>query len=281
MAEIVNVTYKTADGTEWPLQMEKLVRIKSANFHNWIYEPETLARRYGVRVMRFGKTAAAYITTLYFGGSIEDRKTRIDDFHTAIEKDLRAGTPGRLTWLDWYIDCFIRTSSTYPDQKTDYTVNDVEVYVPYPFWIKPRTVSFERQEYDPDAYDWLDYPYDYAFDYSPEPAGEGQIVNDATGPAEFKLIYYGPIADPRATIAGIPRGVSVILEEDDYLTIDSRQKTVILQKANGDTINAFNYRDKGQSIFTPIPIGGSQILWPGTFGFDLTIYRERSEPAWS
>lgn len=281
MAEIVNVSYTASDGTVIPFQMDKLTRIKTANFHNWSYEPQILERRYGGRVIRFGKSAASYYTTLYFGGSTEGRKTRIDDFHTAIERDIRSTSAGRLTWGDWYIECFIRSSSTYPDEWNDYTVNEVEIYAPYPFWLNEQTQSFAVQEFDPESYEWLDYDYGFDYDYSPDPVGEGQVVIDAPGSSEFRLVFYGPVNMPTVTIAGIRRSVDVGLDEGEYLTIDSRKKTVIITRANGDTVNAFNYRSKEASIFTPIPSGTSSIVWSGKFGFDLTVYKERSEPAWT
>lgn len=280
MAEIVNVTYTASDGTIIPFQMQKLTRIKKANYHNWTFSPETIEKRYGVRVIRFGKSAAAYSTTLYFGGSVEDRKTRIDAFHTKIEHDIRSAQSGRLTWGDWYIDCFIRSSSTYPGDRADYTVNEVEIYAPYPFWIKPKDYSFYKREIDPSSYTFLDYPIGYEYDYTPDPAGEGTIVNDSPGAAEFKLIIYGPIVSPSVTIAGIPRRVFTGVSEGEYLTIDSRAKTIILQRQT-DAINVFGLRDKGVQIFEPIPDGGSEVIWSGDFGFDLTLYRERSEPAWT
>lgn len=280
MYNLIPVTYTDSTGDVWDLQISD-VFIRSANFHNWEFDAEAIDRRNGVRVSRFRRDAASYEAVLYFGGSTFSRRLRIDRFHSAIERDVRMLTPGRLTWRDWYLDCFITASSTYPEQGTNYTANEINVYAPYPFWIKPQTVSFEPQEFDPSTYEWLDYQYGYEHDYTPEPSGVGQIVVDAPGASEFQLVIFGPVSTPAVTIGGIRRAADVVIDDGDYLTIDSRTKTVIISKENGDKINAFNYRSKEQSIFTPIPSGGAAIIWSGTFGFDLTVFRERSEPAWT
>lgn len=280
MAEIIDVTYTASDSTVFHLQAEKLTRIKTANFHNWTYEPETMDRRFGGRVIGWKKFPAAYQTQLYFGGAIEDRKELIDRFHTKIERDIRALKPGRVQWLNWYIDCYIRSSSTYPDD-SGYTVNDIEIYVPHPFWIKARDYSFARQERDPASEEWLDYPIGYEYDYTPEPVGTGTIVNESPGGADFKIVFYGPVVAPEVIIDGIRRAVDVVADEGDNVVIDSRDRTVILNRENGDKMNAFGYRSKDQPIFTEIPEGPSQLSWSGTFAFDLTIYEERSEPSWT
>ena len=48
--------------------------------------------------------------------------------------------------------------------------------------------------------------------------------------------------------------------------------------AGGQKINAFDLRNKEESVFEQIPPGKLALDWSGTFGFDLTLYEERSEP---
>lgn len=282
MAEIIQVTYRAADGTVWPLQMDKLIRIKTANFHNWTFNPETMMRKFGVRVLYFGKEAAAYQTSVYFGGAIAGRKTRIDSFHTEIERDVRNTTPGRLTWGSWYVNCFIRSSSTYPDPQSGYTVNDIEIYVPYPFWISPRTYNFYPETGEETQSTWLDYEYGYEYDYTPRSAGSGEIRNTAPGSARFKMVFYGPAINPYVYIGQTRYMVNISLAEGELLEIDSMNQTVTKILQGGERINAFNNREKGDtSIFEPIPVGRSSVIWPASVGLELTVYQERSEPAWS
>lgn len=282
MAEIVNVTYTASDGTVWPFQMERLIRIKTANFHNWTYTPDTLKRRFGVRVLRFGKAPAAYKTKLYFGGAVEDRKAWIDNFHTECERDIRKNSVGRLTWGKYYIECFIRASSTFPEERSGYTANEVEVYAPYPFWIEPAIYNFYKSEGEEGQSEWLDYEYGYNYDYSPRGAGAGYVMNNAPGDANFRITFYGPALNPYVYIGETRYAMNLTLSDNEYLVIDSTQKTVILHMAGGTEVNAFNDRVKDDtSIFTPIPIGHQNVIWPGTFGMEILVYQERSEPAWT
>ena len=70
------------------------------------------------------------------------------------------------------------------------------------------------------------------------------------------------------------------LESGEYIVIDSAANTVIKYRTNGTTKDLFNDRGKLQSVFTPIPGGRITINWSGMFGFDITIYAERTEPRW-
>ena len=70
------------------------------------------------------------------------------------------------------------------------------------------------------------------------------------------------------------------LGSNDYLQIDSRNNKVIKYLSNGTRQDMYNYRAKQQSIFEPITPGNITVMWPGTYGFDLTLFCERSEPKW-
>ena len=50
---------------------------------------------------------------------------------------------------------------------------------------------------------------------------------------------------------------------------------------NGTMQNIFEKRAKDKSIFEPIPSGSLAVNWNGEFGFDFTVFKERSVPKWS
>ena len=95
---------------------------------------------------------------------------------------------------------------------------------------------------------------------------------------------------------GVIRGYSVILDDDKYdkstvhATIelkvtpqrdcgfDDIAKTIMMYNTDGTNTNLFNFRNKTNSIFRKIPAGNLEISWDSSYGVDLTIYRERSEP---
>ena len=92
------------------------------------------------------------------------------------------------------------------------------------------------------------------------------------------MTIFGEVGNPRVSVNGHPYQVNVDLAANEYLIIDSRKNTVTKYLANGTTLNVFDKRNKAQSVFEPIPGGTLRLTWPGTFGFDLTLYEERSEP---
>ena len=62
---------------------------------------------------------------------------------------------------------------------------------------------------------------------------------------------------------------------------DENGEPVIKVLDNGQQVNIFDLRDKTNSVFEPIPGGNINLIWSGAFGFDLTLYQERSEPRWT
>lgn len=292
----VNVAYTSSKGVTFEFQMEK-IRIRTANFHEWKYSPDVLERRFGERVLRFNKEAIAYSALLYLQGTQQYRREKLMEMHTAFERDIRSNLPGRLTWGTNYIDCFIVSSSTYPDECEYYTANEIEIYCPDPFWIEPAEYEFiksyegnalvgsaivgESQIGNRDTSGFLDYPYDYAYDYAAKGPGSQIVSNDSPSATPFRMVIYGPVANPYFYIAGKYYGVTTLVDEGEYLTIDSRNKTVIRTKIDGTKVNEFNNRSKQTSIFDPVPEGNVKVIWPATFGMTLTLLKERSEPVWS
>ena len=92
------------------------------------------------------------------------------------------------------------------------------------------------------------------------------------------MTIFGPVVNPMVTINGYSYVFYMTIAEGEYLVIDSRAKTVTLYGAGGVQTNAFDNRNKAESVFEQIPGGNLQVVWDATFGFNLTIYHERSEP---
>ena len=94
------------------------------------------------------------------------------------------------------------------------------------------------------------------------------------------MIIFGPCIDPRITINGHVYQVFDTVEKGEYITINSINMTIIKNRNNGTTANLWDYQAKEESVFSPIPGNVISVNWSGTFGFDLTLFEERSEPAW-
>ena len=106
------------------------------------------------------------------------------------------------------------------------------------------------------------YPYRYANGLT-----SNYIINPHYTEANFEMIIYGPVINPQVTAGTNTYLVNIVLEEGEYLQINSRDRTIVKVLRNGERANAYHYRQKGQ--------------WTGKFNFDLTVYEERSEPKWN
>lgn len=271
----VNLKYVASSGNVYNLKGDG-IRTKKANYHAWKWESEGTALQYGQRVANFSRKPQQYSTKLILNGSYIERKSLLESLHDDFEQDVRNQTPGRVIWGDYYIDCYVTESSTFPDDNNLWTDNDIIFYCPYPFWIKEETKSFFPQE-APAGQTFLDYPFGYDYDYFYGTPGIARWITDFPFSSQFKLTFYGAVVNPRVLINNHPYQVNITLTADEYVVIDSRKNTVEKFSA-GQIINVFDDRNKAQSVFQPIPPGTLKFNWTGGFGFDLTLFEERSEP---
>ena len=74
------------------------------------------------------------------------------------------------------------------------------------------------------------------------------------------------------------------VEDGQVLIIDSRSTQPwnrrVYLVAGQTVINVFDYRDPAGSILKKIPPGDIAIGYARTYGIELTVYKERSEPEW-
>lgn len=136
---------------------------------------------------------------------------------------------------------------------------------------------------DSDLY--LDYPHNYPHDYS-KIAAASSVESSVFIPSDVHLVIFGPATNPYILVGGNKYQVNVTVPSGGYVTIDGREKTIVLTLADGTGQNAFSYgvRGGGQGggtyIFEPIPPGTQEVTYSGTFGFNLGWYEEEGEPPW-
>ena len=200
---------------------------------------------------------------------------------TLSEKDVCDMNPGRIIINGCYMRGYI-----YESKKTKYYYNKrflqstLKFVSDEPQWVTESTKAFHPAGSDT-GYPHLDYPYDYDYDYAPDIISVGHINLDHYAPCKYLLKIYGPAINPAVTIGGIVRQVYTTLEAGQYLLIDSRDKTVKRVLNDGSVLNEFDNRRRGtKSIFEPITPGMNGVTWNNAFGFDLTLFIERSEPEW-
>lgn len=272
----VLLKYVSSTGHEYNLKTDG-IKTKTANYHTWSWGVEGTTLQLGTRVAGFKRDSLTYTTRLIFTGTYWQNKELVEALHEDFEVDVRTKSPGRIIWGDYYIDCFITSSSTEPSENNFYPVNDIEIYCPHPFWIKEEKRSFYGAV-APIGQTYLDYPYDYDYDYNFGSPGNSVWEVDFPFSAEFKMTIFGPVSNPRITVNSYPYQINDTLDSDEYVTIDSRNNTVMKTLGTGVAVSIFDLRDKQYSVFEPMPGGSMTFNWSGAFGFDLTLFEERSEP---
>lgn len=270
--------YESHNGQVFDLKAAD-IRARSANFHDYQWTPQTKQLQYGDRVYRFDKEALYYTVLLDIRGGIEHRKETLNALHAAFDDDIFAMQPGKIIHGEYYIHCYMNFSSTYA--MDPFTNNEINVYCPYPFWIREHTYEFETRE-EQTEYSYLDYDYDFEYDFLSDLTDQAVVSNPGSGGADYEVTFFGPAVNPYIVADGNIIGVNAILTDGEYAVINSRDHAVYSVGISGRQTNLFNQRIKSNaSIFDRISPGNHSVVWPGTYGFNLTIYEERSEPKWS
>lgn len=201
------------------------------------------------------------------------------------EVDVINGIPGKLYINDWYLPCFI-FKSTKTGWETDRLIMDeVKLVCDQVLWIYEDKVEISELTEDEEDNEGKIYPYQYSFRYDKSVAVE-KISSKHYAESDFRLVAYGPTAEVSVKIAGHTYKVSHVVEDGDYMVIDSRKsqplgEQIYIVKANGETENVFNDRDTNGEIFKRIPPGNVSVSYNREYAIELTVFRERSEPEWS
>lgn len=278
------IRYVASSGNEYNLKADG-IKIKEANFHTYGWSFDSTEQTFGVIINKLRRGAASYAATLYFHGSYDRRRTLIEALHVDFERDILNLTPGRLYWAGDYIECYIVSSSTHPDDYNVATLNEVEIFAPYPFWIEEANFSIypttEAVVRDTDL-GYEDGGYQYPYSYAKSTTAK-TIVNDHYAPCNFRLTAYGPATSLRVSIAGHLYRVDYPIPAGGYMVIDSRasqpaDRRAYVVDSTGRAINVFDWRDPSQSLFAKFPAGDLVVDYSREYGIDLTIYKERSEP---
>ena len=194
------------------------------------------------------------------------------------EKDVLTKQYGKIIIDDYYLNCYITGS-----HKTNYLRNkgyielSVTLKTDLPFWIKETTSIFNTQSGSISEY--LDYTYDYTYDFMSE-LNNAIINNTNIVASNFRMIIYGFVINPQIYIDGHEYSINITISTGEYLTIDSRKKTIILTRYNGEQVNCFNKRNKQSYIFEKIKPGTNIVTSSSALKADITLIEERSEPKW-
>lgn len=140
---MVNLRYYSEIQNEWfYFQATRFVKTRSANFHEYSWNPDVFQFDYGAQVKTFLKDPITYSATLDVRGSADQKRVWLEKFHFACDTDIVSKTPGKLYWGDMYIECYIISTSTEPNEGNVTANNEIGIYCPYPSWIYEWTYGF-------------------------------------------------------------------------------------------------------------------------------------------
>lgn len=218
-------------------------------------------REYAVNVSIAGKNAAEMANELY----------------NIINYDVATKQPGTLYVGDWYLKGYFISSN-----KTLVAIDGVirmslQFVTDMPLWIQ-RDKHIYRPASDTSG-EGHDYPYDYPYSYISK-ASSKALINKAAIEQDMEIVFYGPYKNPSVNIGGFVYGANMELLEGEYLTINTREKTVIRTNAIGHTKNYFSKRMKTANYPFEKVRPGYNFINTTVPNFDIIVLLERSEPEW-
>lgn len=274
------VKYISAQNETFVLNKGYDCSIKSCEAYEskWIYESVKL--QYGLNITSFGKEPIVLPIVLKYQGTRQNVDTNLENFFRACEADIINMTPGQLWIGDQYLNGYFIQRSTVNVSEYYGREQTLSFLSPYGFWLHQEKRSFFSQAEDSSASAGLDYDYDYNYDYATEAGSGVQWYIDHFASSDFEMVIYGPAVNPLININTHAYQIFDTLEPGEYAVINSENNTVVKHRTNGTQKNIFDLRSKEESIFEPIPGGENIFNWNGSFGFDITLFLERSEPKW-
>ena len=197
-----------------------------------------------------------------------------------MEKDVLAMQHGRITIGDYYLKCFVTGSkkTEYLKSKKLMTVT-LTVQTDFPAWIKETKTSFNYGSSAALEGTDMDFNNDFPMDYTSNLLGQS-LENTGFAESNFVIDIYGACTNPKIIIGGHDYEVTTEIEANEYLTINSVDKTIILTKSDGSKENCFNLRNRNSYIFEKIASGSNTVSSNSGFKFDVTLLEERGEPKW-
>lgn len=236
-------------------------------------------KQYGLEINQFEKDPISLPLVFRFRGSLKEIKKNLDLFFQECEKDILLRKAGTLWINDWSIRGYFIERETIPSEEFYGNEMSAIFLAPYPFWTKTIEKEFSKQStIEGDI--GLDFDFDFAFDFAADETGRASWNVDHYTKSHFKMKIYGPVDKPKILVNDYPYQIHTTLKAGEYLTIDSRDNTVIKYLYDGKIEDIYNSRDFEYSVFEKMPSGLLNIIWSGEFGFELALFLERSEPKW-
>lgn len=271
---MLDIKYKSNAGTVIPLNSGVYVGKPNDLFsREWDY-------KIGYRALVTASRGAREVSFKAFFANM----AQADAFRRCADTDMQKGTPGTIYVNDWFQRCFV-VASEVDGIGGDSFAAKLTLVLLDGVWRRGTTTAFVSVEGSAD-YEFLDLPHDLPYDLGVTPP-QRYAINPGYFGSPAKFVVYGPAVNPSVRLAGNLYQVDVTVPEGGYMDIDPLRRTVTVVAADGTAMDAFSKAHRGggvgsgEYIFERVPVGTSEISWDNSFGFDLTLYEEEGEPAWS
>lgn len=230
------------------------------------------------RIVGFSRTSANKKLPVQIALEDADAANQLKDYiYETCEKDVLAMQYGRIVLGDYYMKGYMTASA-----KTEYSNRKAALITmtfdtDRPFWIRETEHVFG---YGGTEGSNLDFNNDFSYDYTSNILGT-QLINPNFIESNFRMTIFGPAENPAVVIGGHVYSVSASVAANEFLTIDSIEKTVMLTKQTAEVVNCFNLRNRESYVFEKIPAGVSNVSLSSDFKLKITLLEERSEPRWT
>lgn len=212
----------------------------------------------------------------------EDKADEIKNkFYEHFDVDVLSEEPGYFKIGDYKYYCYLTKS-----KKTNYLIDkrylelSVEVTTDIAEWINEKTLNLIMYSDKKSHSREKKYTYSYPYIYSNQ-KGVVQVNNDSFISCDFILRIYGPCSNPFVKIGQVIYQVNSTLTNDEYLEINTKERTIFAYSKYGEKRDLFHFRGKERSnFFEKFPSGTSTVAWNGMFKAELIIYETRGEPKW-
>lgn len=274
----INSAGKEMDLSSYPIR----IRQKSAGLYAYEWDVDATDLGNGSRINAFERKAKTYAMTIDFSGTRSDRAKLLQEFFELTDYDVVQKSPGKLYVGNQFIEGYVIASDAVWYENRYRTIGkECSLYVPYPFWMEEQHFSFDAQKKDADVGEYLNFPFNYPFNFTAGTLGIATLINSHYVSSHFELSIYGPCVNPGIAIGGHTYQVNTTLASGEYLLINSYKNTVYRIKTTGERVNEYNNREKSSSLFEKIAPGAQDVVWSGSFGFELCLRLERSELKWN
>lgn len=232
------------------------------------------------RIKRFYKGVVTKTIPFVFLVDTEQAEKIKDKFYEHFDIDVVTQKKGYFTINGYNLYCY-----AYKSVKSSYTTSkkllniSLEIVTDEPQWKKETLYCFNFEKGD-DIDNELKYTFSYPFVYYSS-INNAVLDNKSFIDSNMIIRIYGACINPILRIGNNVYSVSTTLKENEYLEIDTQNKTIFQFDNYGNATNIFNLRNKTYDCFQPITSGQNVVSASDTFKVDIITVEYRGEPKWS